>query len=189
MTNTGPGSCEVVHLADVETLDSVTSVKLLALSRAGATGELFCSCTEGDAHVYLQRGRLAWASDCKHRRAFTGHLRQHAALDTETIEAVVADCRATKRPIGEILLERSLATEEQVRAALRHQIGLALHIGECRGEGTGVFLPRCYAEYDERFTFDPSEIVSEEGLAAAAEQARGAAAKGNAEARPSRRSA
>ncbi|HEX9290603.1 MAG TPA: DUF4388 domain-containing protein [Anaeromyxobacteraceae bacterium] len=166
MNESSVAACDVVHLGDVETLDSVTSGRLVTLSRAGVTGELFCSCTDRSAHVYLQRGRVAWASDCKHRRAFTAHLKQHAGLPTDTIEAVVGDCRATKRPIGETLIERKLATEEQVRAALRHQIGLALHIGECRGEGTGVFLPRNYQDYDVRFTFDASEIVSEEGLAA-----------------------
>jgi len=153
--------CETVGLEDVEILDSLTSARLPHLARARETGELVCSCDRGEAHVYLQRGRVAWANDCRHLHAFTGHLKQHARLDTPTVEAVVAQCRATKRPIGETLVEQKLATEAQVRAALRHQIRLALHIGECRGEGGNVFLRRNYDEYDERFTFRPSELISD----------------------------
>jgi len=154
-------ACEIVGLEDVETLDSVSSDKLLHLAKARETGELVCSCDRGEAHVYLQRGRVAWANDCMHFHAFTGHLKQHARIDTATIEAVVAECCATRRPIGETLVDRKVATEAQVRAALRHQIGLALHIGECRGEGGNVFYQRDYDEYDERFTFSASELISE----------------------------
>jgi hypothetical protein len=156
-------AADVVRLEDVETLDSLTSTKLVALARAEVTGELFCSCDRCDAHVYLQAGRIAWANDGQHRRAFTGHLKQHAGVATADIEAVVADCCSSKRPIGETLVERGLASEEQVRAALRHQIGLALHIGECAGGGRCLFLERDYAPYDARFTFDAAELVTAEG--------------------------
>jgi hypothetical protein len=155
-------ACDVVHLDDVETLDSLTSRKLMELAGTEVTGELVCSCDRGEAHLYLQRGRVAWANDCMHHRAFTEHLKKHAHVDTPAIEAVVAECRATKRPIGETLVRRQVATEEQVRAALRHQINLALHIGECPGDGGSAFLPRRYDEYDVRFTFDASELVSDD---------------------------
>jgi uncharacterized protein DUF4388 len=160
--------CDVVHLDDVETLDSLSSRSLVELAREGVTGELVCSCRHGEAHLYLQRGRVAWANDCKHHRAFTGHLKEHARIDTATIEGVVAECRATKRPIGETLVRRRLATEEQVRAALRHQIALALHIGDCPGDGGSAFLPRDYDEYDVRFTFDAAELVAGQPGGAAA---------------------
>jgi uncharacterized protein DUF4388 len=161
MQHADSAPCEVVRLEDVEVLDSIATARLLALARAGESGELVCSCPAGEAHVYLQRGRVAWANDCEHVHAFTGHLRQHARLDTATIEAVVADCRATRRPIGETLVARGLASVEQVRAALRHQIGLALHVGSCRGEGKSVFLRRAYARYDDRFTFGAGDLLAE----------------------------
>ncbi len=165
MSETCAPACDVVQLCDVETLDSMSSVKLVELAKAGVTGEIVCSCERGGARIYLQRGRVAWASDCRRRRAFTSHLKDHAQLDPPAIEAVVAECRAKKRPIGEMLVERKLATEEQVRAALRHQIEFALHIGECRGEGRTVFVPRSYDAYDVRFTFEAAELVSEAGAA------------------------
>lgn len=157
-----PADGDLVGLEDVELLESVTSRRLLELAERGATGELVCACEGGTVRVYLQRGRVAWASDSSHPRAFTGHLKRHAGLDTPIVEAVVADCRATRRPIGETLLARKLATEDQVRAALRHQIGLALHVGECRLEGRITFAARGYAEYDPRFTFTVSEVGEEE---------------------------
>ncbi len=163
MSETGAAACDIVQLCDVKTLDSVNSLKLVDLARAGVTGELVCSCERRGARIYLQAGRVAWASDCRFHRAFTSHLKQHARLDPPAIEAVVAECRATKRPIGEMLVERRLATEEQVRAALRHQIEFALHIGECQGEGRTAFIPRSYGAYDVRFTFEVSELLSEEG--------------------------
>ncbi|GEJ57917.1 DUF4388 domain-containing protein [Anaeromyxobacter diazotrophicus] len=156
-----PPPC-VVRLDDVETLDSAASDRLLALAREAATGELTCYCASGRMQLYLQRGRVAWASDPRHQRAFTAHLKEHARVRAEDIEAVVDSCRATGRPIGETLIERGLATEAQVRAALRHQIGLALHIGRCASKGELAFAPRNYADYDPRFTFGASELIDEE---------------------------
>jgi hypothetical protein len=155
-------TCDVVRLGDVETLDSVASDRLLALAREGATGELGCSCQDRRLQLYLQRGRVAWANDPRHQRAFTAHLREQAHVQAADIEAVVAECRTTKRPIGESLIARGLATEEQVRAALRHQIGLALHIGTCPGAGQTTFALRNYADYDVRFTFAAAELIEEE---------------------------
>ncbi|HEX7622443.1 MAG TPA: hypothetical protein VF400_02650, partial [Anaeromyxobacteraceae bacterium] len=107
-------------------------------------------------------GRVAWANDCRHQRAFTAHLREQAGVDAAAIEEAVLDCRTTHSPIGETLIQRGIATEEQVRSALRHQIHLALHIGECRGEGKTEFQPRDYARYDARFTFKVEELLAEE---------------------------
>jgi len=163
MTSTPPASTvDVVGLEDVQILESTTSRRILELAGEGATGELVCACQAGRVHVYLQRGRVAWASDGRHPRAFTGHLKRHAGLETPVIEEVVSECRASHRPIGETLLARDLATEEQVRTALRHQIGLALHVGECRHDGELTFTSRTYGEYDPRFTFAACEVVEEE---------------------------
>jgi hypothetical protein len=156
-------SCEFVDLEDLEILDSIVSNRLTCLAEAGATGELVCSCDRGEAHVYLQRGRVAWANDSRHVRAFTSHLKEHARLEAHTIEAVVVECRESRCPIGETLVQRKLATGAQVQAALRNQIMLALHIGECFGGGETVFLRRRYDEYDDHFTFDARDLLSDGG--------------------------
>jgi Domain of unknown function (DUF4388) len=162
MAERDPATEDVIRLGDVETLDSVASDRLLSLASEGATGELGCSCQDGRMQLYLQRGRVAWASDPKCQRAFTAHLKEHAHVKAADIEAVVAECRESKRPIGESLIAHGLATEEQVRAALRHQIGFALHIGTCAGVGQTTFSLRNYAQHDARFTFSASELIEEE---------------------------
>jgi hypothetical protein len=154
--------CDVVGLDDVELLESVTTLELLDLAARGATGELTCACPAGRVHVYLQRGRVAWASDGGHPHAFTGWLKQHAGVAAEAVESAVASCRTSRQPIGEALVARLVASEEQVRAALRHQIGLALHVGECQRAGHATFTERSYGEYDTRFTFTASEVICEE---------------------------
>jgi len=160
--------CEVIRIDDVETLDSSATDRLAALAREGVTGELVCSCPGGRMQAYLQHGRVAWASDPRHQRAFTAHLKEHAGVRTADIETVVDECRTTKRPIGESLIAHGVATEDQVRAALRHQIGLALHVGTCPGGGEITFVTRDWGEYDLRFTFSASELIEEEERAARA---------------------
>jgi hypothetical protein len=162
MTRADETRCEIVNLDDVETLDSESSAALLTLATVGATGELTCRCGESDAHIFLQCGRVAWANDCKHQRAFTAYLREKAGVDAAAIEEAVLECRSTRSPIGETLIRLGIATEAQVRAALRHQIHLALHIGECRGEGKTEFQPRNYGTYDVRFTFQVEDLLAEE---------------------------
>ena len=162
MSDADETRCEIVNLDDVETLDSVSSAALLTLATVGATGELTCRCEGSEAHIYLQHGRVAWANDCKHQRAFTAHLREQAGVDAAAIEEAVLECRTTRSPIGETLIRRGIATEAQVRGALRHQIHLALHIGGCRGEGKTEFHPRNYGTYDVRFTFQVEELLAEE---------------------------
>jgi len=162
MSDADQTRCEIVNLDDVETLDSVSSAALLTLASVGATGELTCRCEGSDAHVFLQCGRVAWANDCKHQRAFTAQLREQAGVDATAIEEAVLQCRTTRSPIGETLIRLGIASEAQVRAALRHQIHLALHIGECRGEGKTEFHPRNYGTYDVRFTFEVDELLAEE---------------------------
>ncbi len=137
--------------------------QLVDLAERGASGEFVCSCSNAEVHVYLQSGRIAWASDSRHRRAFTQHLKEHARLDEASIEAVVAECRRSKRPIGETLMAWNLATRDEVRAAIRHQMMLALQFFQLRCEDShALFLERTqYQKYDPNLTFHLSELVPE----------------------------
>lgn len=133
------------------------------LARQGATGEFVSTGGAGQAHVYLQSGRIAWASDSTHRHAFTEHLKSHAHIDDEAIEAVVAECRRTNHPIGEALVQWHLATSEQVHAALRHQITLALELAAGNGDAHTAFVERSqFGKYDASLTYNVSELLGEE---------------------------
>jgi predicted regulator of Ras-like GTPase activity (Roadblock/LC7/MglB family) len=141
----------VAHLSPIAQLER--------LAGQGANGELVCSCPEGEVHFFLQGGRIAWASDSRNRHAFTGHLKKLAQLGEGAMEEVVAECRRTKRPIGETLVQWKLATRDQVRESLRRQVALAIDVAGCQGEGRAVFLPRQYVNYDPDFTFSPSDFI------------------------------
>src|SRR3990172_376544 len=117
--------------------------QLLGLADSAASGEFVCESDGAEAHVFLQSGRIAWASDSRHPRAFTQHLKEHAGLDAGSREEAVAEARRSHVPIGETLVAWKLATKEQVRAALRCQIDLALAVIEQPSAAAkAVFLDR-----------------------------------------------
>lgn len=134
--------------------------ELLSLAARSASGELVCSAPGGEAHVFLQAGRIAWAHDSAHRRAFTEHLRKVAGVGDAEIEAVVAECRRTGHAIGEELVAWKVATAEQVRDALRSQIATALDYA-LRARGVrSVFLERGrYRTQEASITFPLSELL------------------------------
>jgi predicted regulator of Ras-like GTPase activity (Roadblock/LC7/MglB family) len=143
------------------TLDPPPLQQLFDLVERRASGEFVCSCGDAEVHLYLQSGRIAWASDSRHRHAFTRYLREHARLDAASIEAVVTECRRSKRPIGETLMAWKLATRDDVRAAIRHQMTLALQSFQVGcDDPRSVFLERTqYQRYDPSLTFNLSELV------------------------------
>lgn len=142
---------------------------LAQLATQGASGELVCSTDGGEIHVYLQGGRVAWASSTSQRRAFTEHLKAITGVEDEVIEAVVAECSRTRRPIGEGLIAWRVATAEQVRASLHHQIRIALASAARDASARTLFLERAhYCRYDAALTFPLAEVLPRARGAAAA---------------------
>jgi hypothetical protein len=134
---------------------------LLSLASAGASGELVCASSTGEFHVYLQEGRIAWATDSKHPFAFAAHLQDSAGIDVDTFRHVVEECRREKLPLGETLVEWGLTTVEGVRNALGRQIGRALELLSAVEEAQALFLERVYRKYDDRLTFAVDEFLAE----------------------------
>ncbi len=128
----------------------------------GASGEFICACDAAEVHVYLQRGRIAWATDSEHRFAFASHLQEVAGIGAEEFRHVVEECRRDKLPLGETLVAWGLVSWEGVRRSLSHQIELALTLLTRIERGQAVFLERTYGSYDERLTFDLRDFVSAE---------------------------
>jgi hypothetical protein len=157
-----------------ERLAHSPSGQLSELVARGASGELICTTPAREVHVYLQGGRLAWATDSKHAFAFTRHLQEHATLSKEQFREVLEECRRSRLPVGETLVHWGLASNEQVRAALRFQISCALR-ELCRlGPAEHVFLERSkvYQHYAAALTFDVTEFAEELADAAAASSVR-----------------
>jgi ABC-type branched-subunit amino acid transport system substrate-binding protein len=135
--------------------------QLLDLCDSKASGEFVCEGEGAEVHVYLQVGRVAWATDSQHPFAFKHRLKEQANLDEGTYQEVMAECRRTHAPVGETLVGWKVATLEQVRDALSDQIGPALEmLGKCAGGAKAVFLPRPqYAQYNLDLTFDPRALL------------------------------
>ncbi len=132
--------------------------QLADLAARKACGELVCSSSADEIHVYLQEGRIAWASSKRQRHAFTSHLKETTGADDESIEAVVSECSRTHRPFGEALVAWKIATAEQVRASLRHQIRMALESVANAEDARTLFLERERYRYDEVLTFPLAEV-------------------------------
>jgi hypothetical protein len=137
---------------------------LLSLAGAGASGELVCASPVGEFHVYLQEGRIAWATDSKHPFAFAAHLQDTAGIDVDTFRHVVEECRRERLPLGETLVEWGLTTIEGVRNALGRQVGRALELLATVDEVQALFLERVYRKYDDRLTFSIDEFVGQAPL-------------------------
>lgn len=127
---------------------------------ASRTGEFVFADGAVEFHVYLQRGRLAWATDSAHPFAFLLHLKEHRQLDDHSLREVVEACRAERRALGEALVAWNLASLEDVRAALRHQVQVTVeHLAQVAPAGS-LFLERPrFLNYDERLTFGLDEVL------------------------------
>lgn len=141
---------------------------LRTLVERRASGELICAAESVEVHVYLQRGRIAWATDSEHPFAFTRHLQQIAGLDAEGFRDILESCKREKRPLGETLVDWGLVTQDQIREALQHQLDLALAALHHLESAQTVFLDRTaqFAQYDESLTFSLEELPSSASLRA-----------------------
>jgi hypothetical protein len=140
--------------------------ELVHAAGRGSTGEFICATTALEIHVYVQHGRIAWATVSSHPFEFVRHIKQHARIDDETFKQVLDECRREKLPLGETLVAWELVTWDAVRAALRHQVQLAIRALAELGAGRTMFLERKrFTEYNEGLTLELPEIIAALGQA------------------------
>lgn len=133
--------------------------ELQRLSRESANGELICAAAQVEIHVFLQTGRVAWATDSRHPFAFASHLQAIARIDPDTLRQVVEECRRERLPLGETLVEWGLATWDGVRTALAHQISLAVSQLAALDVAQTLFLERGFRDYNEKLTFAVGDFI------------------------------
>lgn len=141
---------------------------LASYARAGRSGEFICSSLAVEVHVYLQRGRVAWATDSNHPFVFARHLKEASVIDDDSFRHVLDECRKDHLPLGETLVAWGLARWEDVLGALRHQMHVALvALAGMRTDDVGtIFLERRgFAEYDERLTIELATLVEDMAVA------------------------
>jgi hypothetical protein len=126
------------------------------------SGEFICASASAEVHVFLQRGRVAWATDSQHPFAFTRYLQTSAGIDADGFRDILDSCKRERRPLGETLVAWGLVTREEIRAALRHQLELALTALRHGGAAQTLFLDRTrqFEHYDESLTFALDELLS-----------------------------
>lgn len=165
---------------EVQDLTPLARIEQLAAERG--SGELICASETVEVHVYFQRGRIAWATDAARPLAFTRRLLETAQIDADIFQEILESCRREKRPLGETLIAWGVATHDEVRAALQHQIEMAVvHLRES-GPLQMIFLHRVaqFETYDASLTFGLHEIfrkvkrVPSQGALVAVRPARGA---------------
>lgn len=137
---------------------------LLDLVAKSASGELVCVGEAAELHVFLQAGKVAWATDSSAPFAFGKHLLEHTSLTKEIFQEVLESCRRDRLPLGETLIAWQVVTLEEIRAALSHQIRGALTTLVAGRDFRTVFLERGrqFASYDTRLTFDVESVLPEE---------------------------
>jgi hypothetical protein len=123
------------------------------------SGEFICVAAALEVHVFLQAGRVAWATDSKHPFAFGAHLQETAKIDAEAFRHLVEECRRGRLPLGETIVAWGLASWDTVRASLSHQIRKAISLIAALPAAQVLFLERAYASYNERLTFDLHEFI------------------------------
>ena len=134
--------------------------ELLDISRSGGTGEFLCVTASVEIGVYLQHGRVAWATVSSHPFEFARYLERRFGIDDGTFRRFVERCRRDRLPLGETLVASRLLALADVEAALRHQIGIALSAIATVPAGRTIFLQRRrFTEYSEAFTFDLPSLL------------------------------
>ena len=135
---------------------------LVELAEQRASGEFVCVAKSSEMHVFLQSGRVAWATDSSSPFAFSRWLLEHTALTKEVYQEVLESCRRDRLPLGETLVEWRVATRDEIKSALRYQIRGALACLEDCDEGRTIFLERTheFSSYDARLTFVLDDLVA-----------------------------
>jgi hypothetical protein len=134
---------------------------------ASESGALVIDDGGGDARgtVLVETRRVCWAAAPGRGARLRDLLRRHAerALDDAELDAAFARAREEQRPISELLTERSLVSDDGLRAALKQHTVESL-IAQCDGSHRPTtWVPHRQRGYRARFTFPPSELLAAVG--------------------------
>src|SRR5262245_11924764 len=71
--------------------------------------------------VFVESGRVCWAAAIGRSGRLRDLLHHHSAraIDDAELDAAFAECRDSRRPLGDLLAERGLIADDGLRAALK----------------------------------------------------------------------
>jgi hypothetical protein len=129
----------------------------------GSTGEFIAVVDACEVHVFLQKGRVAWAVDSDQPLAFVRAIKDRCHLDNDVLREVIFECRRDRRSIAETLVRWGLASKADVREAMAEHLRSTLKALVSAGEGACMFLERAhFLEYDEALCFSMVELFASE---------------------------
>jgi hypothetical protein len=128
---------------------------------AAATGSYALGEARSHVLVFVQHGRVCWAVSRSMRGRLTDLLVEQGGrrVGREAFEGAYLDCKALRRPLGELLVERGLVTVDELRSALRAHTCEALASAEAAQYARLRFTAHDAPTYDARFTFSPLELL------------------------------
>lgn len=115
--------------------------------------------------VFVETGRVAWAAAPGRSRRLRDLLQRHAERPHagRELDQAFADCRDAGRPLGELLVERGLVSDDGLRAALKQHTVESL-IVQCNGTPEPVtWVPHRHRGYLARHTFAAVELLAAAG--------------------------
>ena len=115
--------------------------------------------------VFVETGRVCWASSPGRSGRLRDLLLRNSARPVNDVELddAFAACRKAQRPLGELLVERGLVSDDGLRAALKQHTVESL-IAQCDGQPRAVtWVPHRHRGYHARFTFTPVELLAAAG--------------------------
>lgn len=126
----------------------------------GATGELRMRTQTLDAKVYLERGRLAWATSSRSRYSLGREIARRSKLSPSDLRAALEEAMRQRLPLGEALARANIVHLDTVRELLRAQIANALSTITPPELEAAVFVPQGAGAptYDEALTFALEEV-------------------------------
>ena len=115
--------------------------------------------------VFVETGRVCWAAATGRSGRLRDLLHRHSARPIGEVELddAFAACRDAQLPLGELLVERGLVSDDGLRAALKQHTVESL-ITQCDGQPRPVTWVRHRRRgYHARFTFTPIELLAAAG--------------------------
>lgn len=134
-------------------------------ARQQGSGELMIRDRELAARVYFCRGKIGWAQLSNESGSLVDLISPVSALDPETAQAVLEECRERGLRLTDVLVEWGLLDRSQLRSCLKTWIARKLELLRALANPTTLFMPGG-PECPEDLSFELSELLEPAHLTA-----------------------
>lgn len=150
----GTTSFSAASLAEQRVIEAIREA---AGSKLG--GEVVVRSGDEVGRIYVYGGGIAWAAVTRCKDVLTGKL-QEEGIDAEALAAVIAECKASGKNVGETLVAWGLMPAERFRELLREHVAQRLKVILGLLEPAVLFVPQARV-YSLALTFTLAELIPE----------------------------